>query len=61
MEVSGQLYTLAALALGKVFPVPTSKEAGLSPEPLWMHWQRRKIPTVASNQTPILQLVTQSL
>jgi len=35
MEVSGQLHTLA-----KEPPVPNEQEAGWTPEPIWMWWQR---------------------
>jgi len=40
VEVSGQLHASTALP-----PVPNGKEAGWAPEPVWMRWQRDKLPS----------------
>jgi hypothetical protein len=57
--VSGQLHVPAALSPGKKPPVPIGKEAGWSPEPVWMTWRRgNSWPYRNSNSDPsFVQLV----
>jgi hypothetical protein len=38
MEVNGQPHSLAALPPGKQHLVPTEKETGCAPEPVWTYW-----------------------
>jgi hypothetical protein len=55
MEVSGQLHALAALTLGKEFPVPLIYEAELAPELVWMLGRREKSPDPAGNLSAVIQ------
>jgi hypothetical protein len=41
---------------GKEPPIPTEKEAGWNPEPVWTP-KRRKFPAAAGNRTPLVQPV----
>jgi len=54
--VSDQLYTQAALTLGKEPLVSTGKDAGWASELVQMQWWREKFPAPARNQTPVIQL-----
>jgi len=58
MEVSGQLHTLLASALGTEHLVPTVWEAEFAPEPFWMFWRRDKSLALARNQTQVLWIMT---
>ena len=49
MEVSGQLHTLLASALGEECLVSTEWEAGFVPEPFWTFWRREKSIALARN------------
>jgi len=49
METTGQLHTPATLPLGKAPPVPTPKEAVLTPKLDWMLWRSDKSPVPAGN------------
>jgi len=40
MEKTDQLHAPTALPSEKGLQVPTGKEAGWTPEPVWMWWQR---------------------
>ena len=42
MVVSGQLYALAALPIGKELLLPIKEEAWWALEPAWMFWRRQK-------------------
>jgi len=53
MEVSGQLYALATLPVGKGTLVTTGQEAGWTPESVWIWWGREKVP--AKNEMPVIQ------
>jgi hypothetical protein len=43
MEVSGQFHVSAALLPGKEPLVPTGREAGWAPEPVWTLWKKVKL------------------
>jgi len=58
MEVSGQLHTLLASALGTEHRVLTEWEAEFTPEPFWTLWRRDKSLTLARNQTQVLWIMT---
>jgi hypothetical protein len=57
MEVSGQLHALATLPLGKEPLVFIGKEAGWTPELVWMLWRRGKSLSPARNRTSTIQPV----
>ena len=56
MKVSWQCHTTPALSFGNEPLVPTRQEAGKTPVPIWMQWQRKKTFTLTRNWTQILQI-----
>jgi hypothetical protein len=51
MEVSGQIYTPAAVPR-EIIVAPIDCEAGWVPEPVWMFWRREKSLAPAEIRTP---------
>jgi hypothetical protein len=57
MEVSGQLYSPAALPLRKEAPVTIGEEDGWASEPVWTLWSKEKSLRPVEKETPAVQPV----
>jgi hypothetical protein len=59
MDVCGQPHATATSPAGKEPLIPTGKEAGWAPKPVWTQWRKKKSLPLPGLEPPIIQPVAQ--